>query len=220
MATRKAAVDVPALIDALPTPLAGLARQGLVRAYRNGTLLMQEGDMGDTLHIVLAGRVRAFTLDEGGERELTFGSYGPGEYVGELSLDQGPRSASVVATETTTCAVVTRRTLRQAIAADPDLAFMIIEKLARRARAATFTARQLALNDVYGRLRDLFEALGQTGEGGQRRVDERLTQRDLAGRIGCSREMVSRVMKDLHAGGYVDRVSPPLRLLRPWPMRW
>lgn len=220
MPTRTVPADIPARIDALPPLLAGLARRGQVRACRKGTLLIEEGDGGDTLHIVLSGRVRVFSLDSRGDRELTFGNYGPGEYVGEMSLDGGPRSASVIATETTICAVVTRRTVQAYIAEQPEFALLIIDKLARRARAATLTARQIALNDVYGRIRQLLQDGARPLADGSALFEQRMTQREMAGQIGCSREMVTRVMKDLLTGSWVDAVSPPLRLLRTLPQRW
>ena len=80
-----------------PSPTAhieALAAMGVPRRYRRGALLIQEGETGDTLYIVLQGRLRAFLGDDSG-KELTLGSYGPLEYVGEMSLDGGPRSANV-----------------------------------------------------------------------------------------------------------------------------
>ena len=82
-------------------------------------------------------------------------AYGPGEYVGEMGLDGGVRSASVVALETTVCSMVTRRTLEQHLREQPEFAFELIAKVIRRARAATMSAKSMALNDVYGRLKQL-----------------------------------------------------------------
>jgi CRP/FNR family cyclic AMP-dependent transcriptional regulator len=220
MPARTVPADIPALIHALPPALARLAQLGAVRAYRKGTLLMEEGDAGDSLYIVLSGRVRAYSLSSGGEREMTYGSYGPGEYVGEMGLDGGLRSASVIATELSTCAVVTRRTLEAYVGEHPEFAFQLLAKVIRRARAATLTARQLGLNDVYGRIKALFESLAVPQPDGPPAITERLTHKDIASRVGCSREMVTRVMKDLLTGGYVDAVSAPLRLLKGLPERW
>ena len=83
---------------------------------------------------------------------MTLALHGPGEYVGEMSLDGGPRSASVQAVEPTVCAVVTRETMLQHIAADPEFALALIVRLIRRARLATESARSMALLDVYSRL--------------------------------------------------------------------
>ncbi len=206
----------PAL-DAFTPPLRALAARGEPRRYRKGTLLIQEGDTGDTLYLIASGRLRAFSVGENG-REITYGVYGPGEYLGEMSLDGGPRSASVETLEACTCIVVSQRTLLAHIAEQPGFALELLAKVIRRARAATLSARQLALNDVYGRLRALLDELaGPPDAQGVRRISERLSHRELAERLGCSREMVSRVMKDLERGGYW---TPPDRVMGPLPPRW
>lgn len=204
-------------LDVFPPALRALAARGEPRRYRKGTLLIQEGDQGDTLYLIARGRLRAFSAGENG-REITYGVYGPGEYLGEMSLDGGPRSASVETLEASECVVVTRRTLLDHIARHPDFALELLAKVIRRARAATLSARQLALNDVYGRLRALLDELaGPPDAQGVRVVGERLSHRELAERLGCSREMVSRVMKDLERGGYW---VPPGQLVGPLPPRW
>ena len=196
-----------------------LAERADIRHYRKGTLLIQEGDRGDTIYIILSGSLRAFALGEN-DREITYGVYGPGEYIGEMSLDGGPRSASVIACETTVCAVVTQATLLTFIAEQPAFALELIAKVIRRARAATLSTKQLALNDVYGRLAALLNTLAEVGPDGTRQVAERLTHREMASRLGCSREMVSRLMKDLETGGFVAADGAGLRLLRALPARW
>jgi CRP/FNR family cyclic AMP-dependent transcriptional regulator len=199
--------------------LRALAERGETRRYRKGTLLIQEGDHGDTLFIILSGRLRAFSAGDN-DREITYGVYGAGEYLGEISLDGGPRSASVITLETTTCSVVSRRTLERFISERPEFAFELLAKVIRRARAATLNARQLALNDVYGRLRGLLAELSTPHADGSRRVTERLTHLEMAHRLGCSREMVSRLMKDLERGGYVQTQDARIHVLKPLPQRW
>jgi CRP/FNR family transcriptional regulator, cyclic AMP receptor protein len=204
----------------LPTPLRLLAQRGEFKRYRKGHLLIEEGDQGDSLYIILTGRVRVFNTGDKG-RELTLGTYGAGEYLGEISLDGGPRSASVEATETCECVIVTKRTLLQYIAEYPEFAFELIAKVARRARIATINAKQLALNDVYGRLVLLLNGLAVEQPDGTRLVTERLTHQEMANRLGCSREMVSRLTKDLEGGGYLSTGSKGvLSLLRTLPARW
>jgi CRP/FNR family cyclic AMP-dependent transcriptional regulator len=122
--------------------------------------------------------------------------------------------------EASVCAVVTRATLERHIAEEPAFAFELMAKIIRRARAATLSAKQLALNDVYGRLQLLLNSLAAPGTDGTRRIDERLTHREMANRLGCSREMVSRLMKDLSGGGYIAQDGPHMLLLRPLPARW
>jgi CRP/FNR family cyclic AMP-dependent transcriptional regulator len=203
----------------LGSSLSALAARGVVRRYRKGTVLIEEGDVSDTLYIILSGGVRIYSSGERG-REVTHGTYGPGEYVGEMSLDGGARSASVVTTEATTCAVVTRTTLQGYIGENPSFAFELLSKVIRRARAATLSAKQLALNDVYGRLVALFNDLSVPQPDGSRLVQERLTHQDAANRLGCSREMVSRLMKDLERGGYVAQRDGRISVLGRLPARW
>jgi CRP/FNR family cyclic AMP-dependent transcriptional regulator len=214
-ATATDLIDQPALGDSLRA----LARRGEIRRYRRDTLLITEGELGDTLFVILAGRLRSFAAGDGG-REITYGVYGPGEYLGEMSLDGGPRSANVITLEPSVCAVVTRQTLQAHIAEHPQFAFELLAKVIRRARAATLSAKQLALNDVYGRLVLLLNGLAQARPDGTRAIDGHLTHREIAGHLGCSREMVSRLMKDLERGGYVRAQGPVRVLARALPARW
>jgi CRP/FNR family cyclic AMP-dependent transcriptional regulator len=206
-------------LPALSEALRALARRGEVRRYRKNTLLIEEGDQGDTLYLILAGRLRSYAIGDKG-REITYGIYGPGEYLGEMSLDGGPRSANVITLEASSCVVITRTTLQRHIAEHPEFAFELIAKVIRRARAATLSAKQLALNDVYGRLVLLLNSLAVAQADGTPVVGEKLTHQEMANRLGCSREMVSRLLKDLAAGGYVRSAEHRVWLLRPLPARW
>lgn len=197
-----------------------LAARGTVRSYRRGLLLIQEGDVGSTLYIVRSGRLRAYAADPRG-KEITLGLYGAGEYVGEMSLDGGPRSANVETLEATTCAVITREELLAYIAEEPGFALEMMARLIRRARLATESTRSLALIDVYGRARRLLEQLaGAPDADGVRTLGERITHQQIASHLACSREMVSKLMKDLETGGYVGKRDQRIRLLKPLPARW
>ena len=117
-----------------------LAARGVRYTYRKGRLLIAEGEPGDAIYIILSGRLRAFSVDAAKDREITYGTYGPGEYVGEMSLDGGPRSASVEAEQRSECALVSRATLLDFIAEQPAFAFELLGKVIGRARAATVSA--------------------------------------------------------------------------------
>ncbi len=198
-----------------------LARRGELCRFAKGAVLIQEGSHGDTLYIVLEGRLRVYGSHVANEREITHGTYGPGEYVGEMSLDGGPRSASVAALEPTVCSMVTRRTLEAHLAEHPSFAFELLAKVIRRARMATISAKGMALNDVYGRLKALLEGLAEPQPDGTRRIAEKLTHLELANRVGCSREMVTRQLNDLQQGGYLTaRRGGDLVLLKNLPPRW
>jgi len=204
----------------LPPPLRALAARGVPHSYRKGTLIIEEGSQGDTLYLLLAGRVKAFSSDARG-REIVYGVYGPGDYFGEMSLDGGLRSANVIADSACTCAVLTRQSLREHIRAEPEFAFELLERVIRRARLATQSARSMALLGVYERLVQLLEAMAVTQADGMRLIEERLTHADMAARVGCSREMVSRLMKDLERGGFLRALGPrSLVLSKRLPPRW
>jgi CRP/FNR family transcriptional regulator, cyclic AMP receptor protein len=213
----------------LPEALRLLAQRGELKRYRKGHRLIEEGELGDTLFIILAGRVRVYGSNESisagsnssaAEREITYGTYGVGDYFGEMSLDGAPRSASVETLEATECAVIPRHTLKAHIAEHPEFAFDLLAKVIRRARAATLSTKQLALNDVYGRLVLLLNSLAQPQADNTRLITERLTHQEMANRLGCSREMVSRLMKDLERGGYVVATSGSYVVVRTLPSRW
>jgi len=194
-----------------------LAARGIKRSYRKGYHLIEESDFGDSIYIITKGRVRVFSAGDDG-REVTYGTYGAGEYVGEMSLDGGPRSASVVAIEPIDCVQITRQTLLQHLSESPEFALELLAKVIRRARAATLSTRQMALNDVYGRLVLLLNSLSLPDASGK--VGHRLTQREIASNLGCSREMVGRILRDLEKGKYVARTDSELVVLRSLPARW
>ena len=203
----------------LSASLRALARRGEVRRLRKGVQIITEGDIGDTLYIVLAGRLRAYSVSADG-REVTYGIYGAGEYVGEMSLDGGPRAANVETLEPTLCVPVLRATLEAHLDADPRFAFELLAKVIRRARAATTGMKQIALNDVYGRLKLLLEELTLPQPDGTRVADPAPSQLAMSQLLGCDRSMVSRVMKDLERGGYIQTTRLHVVLLRPLPQKW
>lgn len=209
-----------AQIDAIADPMVReLARRGTVRSIARNAVFITEGERGDSLYVILAGRVKVFVSDADA-REMILDIHGPGDYVGEMALDGRPRSASVMALEPTTVSVLTREALRAAIAENPDVAMNLIGTLIERARIATDNVRNLALMDVYGRVARLLLALAKERPDGKLAVPERMTQQDIADRVGASRDMVSRIFKDLTIGGYVTVVDRQITINRKPPPRW
>ena len=219
--TKALPADPTSLIEQAPfdDSLRALALRGEARRVRKGTQLIVEGDIGETLFVVVQGRLRAFSVGAD-EREVTYGTYGPGEYVGEMGLDGGPRSAHVEVEEAGVVVVVTRRTLEAHLAEHPKFAFELLAKVIRLARTATLSLRQIALNDVYGRLKALLEAQAVPLPDGTRALEPAPSHLEMSRLIGCGREMVSRVMKDLERGGYVESGRRHVRLLRALPAKW
>lgn len=198
--------------------LRSIAASGVIRSFPRHTILINEGDVGDALYVLLSGRVKVFSSNEAG-REFVIDFHGPGEYVGEMTLDGEPRSASVVTVEPTTCAVVNRAQFRDFILAHPDFAMHLIERLIHRVRVTTGNLKSLALSDVYGRLVRLLTALAKTVDG-KLVVPEKLTQQDIADRIGASRDMIGKLMKDLIAGGYLAVEERTITILKKLPTGW
>jgi CRP/FNR family cyclic AMP-dependent transcriptional regulator len=198
-----------------------LAQRGELCRFAKGAVLIQEGSIGDTIYIVLHGRLRVYSSHLANDREITHSTYRPGEYVGEMGLDGGPRSASVMALEPTVCSMVTRRTLELHLQEQPAFAFELLSKVIRRARLATLNAKVMALNDVYGRLKHLLETGTELHGDGTRRMTEAYTHKELANQLGCSREMVTRQLNDLQEGGYLRAPRGGVMvLLKPLPPRW
>ena len=162
--------------------------------------------------------MRVYSSNEAG-KEVTVITHGPGEYVGELALDGNPRSASVMTLEPTTCAVVPGASLRTFLQTHPDFALHIIHKLIWRVRQATDNIKSLALQDVYGRVVRLLDELAEP-EGDVRVVRGRMTQREIAERVGSSREMVSRIFKDLVIAGCLSLSPGRIVILKKPPARW
>jgi CRP/FNR family transcriptional regulator, cyclic AMP receptor protein len=201
-----------------PDTLRAIAESGVVRTFPRNSVLINEGDRGDALYVILSGRVKVYSSNEAG-REFVIDFQGPGEYVGEMMLDGEPRSASVMTVEPTTCAVVNRAQFREFILAHPDFALHLIERLIHRVRVTTGNLKSLALSDVYGRLARLLNALAHD-VGGRQVVPEKLTQQEIADRVGASRDMVGKLMKDLTAGGYLAVEDRTITLLRKLPTGW
>lgn len=179
--------------------LAGVARQ--ITAER-GELIVSQGSAGEGLYIVARGQIRVYLSDETG-KEIILGLEGPGAIFGEIAvLDGEPRSASVAAMERTELLMIEGREFRQLLEAHTGLSLGVIAALAGMIRKLTDATQGLALQSAYRRLvARLYERAVE--EDGQTVIPERLTHQLLADMIGCSREMVSRIMSDLAKGGYL-----------------
>lgn len=198
--------------------LQAIAVHGVARTYPKNAVVVSEGDNSDSLYVVLEGRVKIYASDEDGH-EVVFGTQGPGEYFGEMVLDEGPRSASVVTLEKSRFLVLPKQRLRELIAANPEFALNMMKKLITRVRALTASVKSLALMDVYGRVARLLVQLAEQQDDALV-IDERLTQQDLASRVGASREMVGRVLKDLTEGGYLSLQRNKIVINRRPPGHW
>ncbi len=212
--------DPAELIKALAHPVvAELAARGDVGSFRKNAVILNEEEHADSIYILLSGRAKVYVSDLDGHT-MVIGTCEPGDLLGEMSLDGGPRSASAMTLEPTVCAVVSRTQLHDAIGANPDIAFHLLGCLIQRARMAIGNVRSLALLDGYGRIARLLLTLARPVDG-KLRITEVMTQQEFGDRAGVSRDMVNRVFRDLTEGGYIalndDRSVDILRTL---PKRW
>lgn len=189
------------------------------RNYPANTIIVTEGDDTSSLYLVESGKVKFYLNDEDGN-EVMLGKVGAGGYFGELAvLDGAPRSVSVMTLEPTKLAVVSRKDLLQTLRADPEFCLRLLSRLAERLRHLSDEVRSLALTNVYSRITRLLKHLAHSTDG-KSEIPERLTHQQIAQMVGSSREMVSRIMKDLQEGEYVIIAGGRIKLNKPFPRRW
>lgn len=188
------------------------------QTFPKNTVVINEGDGTNAVFIIKAGSVKVFLRGKD-DKEVVLNFHGPGEYFGELALSDAPRSASVVTLERTTVLIIPKQDFKQFLSANPDFALRLINRLMGRVRVLTENVKNLALLDVYGRVARLLLELA-VEEDGRLIIIEKLSQKDIADRVGASREMISRIFKDLVAGGYISMEKKQITITRGLPRRW
>lgn len=211
----KSSLVVP---DLSPADVEDLLEHAVIRAFPRNAIIINEGDDNNGVYFIITGAVRIFLADEEGN-QIVISTMGAGEYFGEMALEPGSRSASVMAMEPVRLAIVSLDDFRAFLRSHPNFIFSLLGKLIRRTRALNRNLKGMALLDVYGRLVQLLNDLAET-VGDERVILEPLTQQEIASRIGCSREMVSKIMKDLAAGDYLDISRKRIVIKRRLPTSW
>ncbi len=205
--------------DLAPQDAQVLLRHGSARSYPAHSVLINEGDETDALYVIEEGEVKVYASDDEG-REVILNILGPGEYFGELALvDDAPRSASVMTLKPTRVVMISKAQFKQCLADNPEVAYNLIAALARHVRALTHNVKSLALMDVYGRIAHTLLDLAEERDG-KLVVNRRLTHQELASMVGASREMVSRILKDLTRGGYISIENRIITINERLPHRW
>jgi len=195
-------------------------RLAVTRKFSKNTLIMCEGDKSDSLYVILSGKVKVFLSDEEG-KEVTLNTQGHGEYFGELALlDSAPRSASVVTTEDSKMAVISKAAFEECMKNNPGIPLTISRNLAKRLRNLSENVRNLALMDVYGRVARTLLDLAEDDIDGKKVIRQKMTQRDIASIVGASREMVSRILRDLSLGGYITIQNKIITINNRLPSGW
>ncbi|MEJ2309908.1 MAG: Crp/Fnr family transcriptional regulator [Gammaproteobacteria bacterium] len=188
------------------------------RSFNKGDMVIRQGDEGDALYLVITGRLKVVSsCEEGKEALLDF--FGPNDYFGELALlDPNVRSASVIAVENSDLLCITRRKLMNFLQDNPEANLSLMRGLARRTRAISQNLSSLAQLDVYGRIARVI--IQEAADEGGRLITPQLTQKEIGEMIGASREMVSRILKDLRTGGYISIEGRRIIVHRRLPAHW
>ena len=174
------------------------------RRFKRGEVIVEQGKKSNALFILLNGRARVLTADSRG-REVILATLQPGDHIGEMSLiDNEPHSATVRAEVQTDVLMLGRIEFARCLPENSSMAYAVMRGLVQRLRHADRKIESLALMDVYGRVaRALLEFATETGDG-EMLIREKISRQDIAKMVGASREMVSRVMKDLEERGFIQ----------------
>ena len=195
-----------------------LTDKAVIRNAPKNAIVVNEGDLTDSLYVILSGKVKVYLGDETG-KELILDIKGPGQYFGEMVLDAGPRSASVMTMEPSQFAVISGADFKNCLLKHPEIALNVITNLIRLARGLNENVKSLAMLDVYGRVARMLLDLA-VEQNGHMVIPEKLTQREMANRVGASREMINRILRDLSTGGYIKVESGRITIQKTPPARW
>ena len=207
------------LFDGLsPEALAKIESRAVARNYPRNAVVISEGDEATSMFIIVTGSVKVYHTEADG-KETILNTQGPGQHFGELALvDDAPRSASVMTTEQSRLLVLSKAAFKECLEDSPEIGYHLVQALARQVRRLTETVNMMG-RDVYGRIRTLLENLAVERDG-MLVIDQPMTQQDIGNRIASSREMVSRVFKELKSGGYIEEQDKRIILRKKLPLNW
>jgi CRP/FNR family cyclic AMP-dependent transcriptional regulator len=211
--------NVPLFAGLTNEELANIERHAVTRNFAKRTILINEGDQTNSLYVIISGKVKIYCGDEHG-KEIIIATLGPGEYFGEVALiDDAERSASVMTLEDSNFLVISKESFKTALSQYPEIAIRLIQEFTQRFRNMTDNIKNLALLDVYGRVAKTLLSMA-TEEEEHLIIHEKLTQQDIANRVGASREMVAKIMKDLTTGGYIEVQDKEIIIRKRLPTRY
>jgi CRP/FNR family cyclic AMP-dependent transcriptional regulator len=210
--------DVPLFLGLPKGDLHAIAEKAVIRTFAKNAIVISEGEYTGSLYVILSGRVKICLGDESG-KELILDIKGPGGYFGEMALDELPRSASVVTLEQSRFAVISKNHFEHLLLEHPEISLHVIKDLIHIVRGLNKNVRSLALRDIYGRVSKLLLELA-VDEEGKLVISEKLTQQDMANRVGSSRETINRIFRDLSLGGYIKIEGKKITINKALPLRW
>lgn len=184
------------------------------RRFKRGEPLVEQGQKSNALFILLTGRARVMTSDSRG-REVILATLSQGDYLGEMSIiDNEPHSATVRAEVQTDVLMLGRTEFARCLTENASMSLVVMRGLVKRLRHADRKIESLALLDVYGRVAHALLDFAIPDAQGQLIIKEKISRQDLAKMVGASREMVSRVMKDLEERGFIEALPNGATMLK------
>ncbi len=210
---------VPLFSELSEESLAALTEHATTKSYPKNSIVISEGETGDALYIIDSGKVRICLSDEAG-KEVCLGTESSGQYFGEYALlDGAPRSATVITESKSVFVVISRHEFNHWLDEYPKAGFAIMKTLVKKIRDLTENVKILALCDVYGRLVKVLMGMAHKDQDDYI-ITIKPTQQELANRIGSSREMVSKIFKELSKGGYIIMESNRIIIKKELPKAW
>jgi len=199
--------------------IAALAAKAKMVKFPKQAVIISEGDEGNSLYVLISGKVRVYTSDEK-SKEVTLLVQEFGSYFGELALLCGePRSASVETLEKTVCGMISRDDFKVWLASHPEAVSELLRELSEKVMLLTERVKQMALSNVYERTIKVLQDMANQ-EDGVAVIRNRPTQQELANMVGSSREMINKIMKELTKGGYIVVQDKSLRIENKLPSYW
>ncbi len=195
-----------------------VAAQTVTRQFPKNTVIVSQGDDTDSFYVIVQGKVDVFLQNDKG-KEIIINTLGLCESFGELAPLGGiPRQASIITTEDSTFGIISRQIFMDTLLVKPSIGMRIIDLLITRIQDLTEEVSSLALEDVYNRVvRVLYKHADEVGD---KLVTEKLTQQDIASRVGATREMVHRILKELKTGGYISIEGKHITIEKKLPPGW
>ncbi len=195
-----------------------VASQVATRQFPKNSVVVTQGDETDSLYVIIEGKVDVFLQNDKG-KEIIINTLSECDTFGELAPLGGiPRQASIITTEESLMVVISRLVFMDTLLTKPAISMRIIDQLIDLIKDLTEEVSSLALEDVYNRVvRVLYK---HSEEIGNKLVTEKLTQQDIALRVGATREMVHRILKELKTGGYISITGKHITIEKKLPPGW
>lgn len=196
--------------------LADVAAAFTLNDYAQGTVIAREGERLRVFSVILSGSIQWYWTGTSG-RQLKLTPEGPGGHFADTTLGGEPILMSIIAVERLQVAQIPVDDLTALLLRYPVIAVALLLDVVARLRRMTHATRTLGMDEVYTRVVKLLVSRAIESSG---RMEAALTQAEIGERVGATREMVGRILRDLARGGYIELGRGRIALLRQLPKGW